>query len=861
MKKKFLFQLCALVACLACTLSAGAYDFMSEGIYYTISSGTNVSVANNGSFGTYSGDIFIPSTVTYNGVTYNVTSVGSQSFRGCTGLTSVRIPEGVHYIMGMAFYGCSALKRITIPSSVYTIYTQAFAGCTSLTDVFCLGTNPPNLATGAFDSSAYTQVTIHVPKGSQSAYDNASVWATFYHVVVLPYDFVVDGVFYAVTGTRPATVEVTNNGSIDTYIEQVVIPATVTYGGVEYAITSIADSAFYTNYEYVDITCYCLTPPALHANSINATEIVTVPYEVLEDYYYADGWSTAYSYAILGQMFDFVENSISYKITGDNTAGVAPGYIGYLKETGHNSKYVWYGAQHDLGDNIDVPATVTHVGKTYAVTAIGECAFFGIRMKHVNLPNTITEIGRNSFAHCTNLTAISIPEGVTDIQDYAFYDCQSIESVSLPSGLTRIGEGAFMYLYKWRVDLVIPDNVTGIQRGAFYQCYRMQSVTLGSKVAWVGARAFDSIDSISTITCKSDVPPVLEVYEYESDGDTYVNQPFDSELYYKAAVRVPYGSHEAYLNADEWKNFRYIVSDQVVTPTISGDVNGDKLVNMDDLAVMINYLLTDDATGIDMTGADLTGDISVGMDDLALLINCLLTNSTPGTVGEAQHKFLISGVPFTMVNVDGGTFMMGNANISSSRPVHQVNLSGYSIGQTEVTQALWKTVMRSNPSYFTGDLNRPVENVNWNECQDFVNMMKRLTGMNFRLPTEAEWEFAARGGNKSQGFDYAGSNNLDDVGWYLDNSDDTTHPVATKAPNELGLYDMTGNVFEWCQDWWGAYSSAAQVNPQGPAEGSERVCRSAGFNRSGTYNWFYNTGRTCDYPDQKANDTGLRLAL
>ena len=198
--------------------------------------------------------------------------------------------------------------------------------------------------------------------------------------------------------------------------------------------------------------------------------------------------------------------------------------------------------------------------------------------------------------------------------------------------------------------------------------------------------------------------------------------------------------------------------------------------------------------------------------------------------------FSIGNVRFEMVRVEGGTFTMGataeqgsDAN-EDEKPAHQVTLSSYMIGKTEVTQELWEAVMGSNPSEFNGS-NLPVENVSWEDCQTFIRKLNALTDKNFRLPTEAEWEFAARGGNNSRGYKYSGSNTVSNVAWYKDNSSSTTHPVATKASNELGIYDMSGNVEEWCNDRYGDYTSASQTNPTGPNSGSSRVYRGG--------SWFY----------------------
>ena len=231
----------------------------------------------------------------------------------------------------------------------------------------------------------------------------------------------------------------------------------------------------------------------------------------------------------------------------------------------------------------------------------------------------------------------------------------------------------------------------------------------------------------------------------------------------------------------------------------------------------------------------------------------------PGPGGEGTTTYTANGVSFTMVGVEGGTFQMGSTDgDSDEKPVHQVSVSSFSIGQTEVTQELWEAVMGTNPSSFKG-LKLPVERVSWNDCQTFITKLNQLTGKTFRLPTEAEWEFAARGGNSSKGYTYAGSNTIDDVAWYTSNSSSKTHEVATKQANELGIYDMSGNVWEWCSDWYGSYSSYAQTNPTGAGSGSHRVYRGGSWNRS---------ARSCrvscrDYyaPSGRYGIIGLRLAL
>jgi len=234
----------------------------------------------------------------------------------------------------------------------------------------------------------------------------------------------------------------------------------------------------------------------------------------------------------------------------------------------------------------------------------------------------------------------------------------------------------------------------------------------------------------------------------------------------------------------------------------------------------------------------------------------------------AIETIKVNGVSFNMVKVKGGSLTMNMEFLVFEHFLYyqdstlNVTVRDFSIGQTEVTQALWLAVMGTNPSEFTGNLQNPVEMVSWDDCQEFITRLNMLTGKSFRLPTEAEWEYAARGGNKSQGNKYAGSSNIDEVCWYTDNSDATTHAVATKSPNELELYDMSGNVYERCQDWYYedySFISGEQINPTGPDSGTLRVMRGGSYmidaNRCRVSRRGYIT------PTLKRNYIGLRLAL
>ena len=292
--------------------------------------------------------------------------------------------------------------------------------------------------------------------------------------------------------------------------------------------------------------------------------------------------------------------------------------------------------------------------------------------------------------------------------------------------------------------------------------------------------------------------------------------------------------------------------------SISTDKNGDQIY------IDGNYLGTSPLTTTLSFGEHNIKAVRDGKETSKKITVAQTGGDTSVQLAFATNKtFTVNGVTFEMIYVKGGTFTMGATSEQGSdaydneKPPHNVTLDDYYIGKYEVTQELWMAVMGNNPSASKGN-NLPVEKVGWNDVQEFIKKLNQKTGAKFRLPTEAEWEYAARGGNKSKGYKYSGSDNIGDVAWYGGNSGYKSHQVGAKLPNELGIYDMAGNVWEWCQDWLGNYYSGTQTNPTGAANGSMRVYR------GGCWYHVARLGRVSfrggDRLDCRTNDIGFRLA-
>lgn len=614
--------------------------------------------------------------------------------------------------------------------------------------------------------------------------------------------------------------------------------------------------------------------------------------------------------AIPAAAHDFVNNNIYYNITSNNTVEVT-----YCDGAAEGTTY---------SGNVNIPSSVYYNGKSYQVSSIGSNAFrHSPGLTSVTFPGTLKTIGDHAFWYCYGLTSVNfpnslktigfaafafcgmeslvIPNSVTTIDPDAFNGCNSLISVTIGVSVSTLGEMSFanctaLQTVNWNAtscssdyytstrpfkgcnaitafnigdnvtripdclcfnlnnlsSVTIPNKVTSLGLMCFAKCYALNTVIIGKGVTTFADSVFYNCTALETILPRMTAPASLNYGIGIFDG---VNKQ-DCMLF------VPRGTLSQYKNTMPWKEFLYI--EQQGGVVIVCDVNCDGSVTAADVTAIYDILLGN-SSNFEAT-ADVNGDGNVTAADVTCVYDILLGNVI---LDNSVTEYEVLGVRFKMVDVDGCTFAMGNPNYQSSTgtydegPVHQVTLSSFEIGQTEVTQELWQAIMGYNPSYYSGS-NLPVEKVSWNQCQAFISLLNQILiidGYEFRLPTEAQWEYAARGGNKSQGYLYSGSNNIGTVAWYQGNSGSKTHQVATKAPNELGLYDMSGNVEEWCQDHYGDYTSQPQTDPDIviPTHNNPYNLRGGFYSTEATK--CRNTQRDSWYADQSDKEIGFRLVL
>ena len=821
-------------------VSALAYDFEVDGIYYEILGDNQVAVTFQGyddlyegppePIQSYTGNVTIPETVTYEGTTYSVTSIGDCAFYGCSGLTSIEIPNSVTSIGNGAFSYCSGLMSVTIGNSVTSIGGGAFSNCSGLTSVTipnsvtsidsgvfcgCIGLTSVTIGNSVTSIDYYTflgcESLASVTIGSSVGYIDDSAFLGCYALDTINFNAInCADFFWPGEGDEGAPFDNLNISTINIGDGVQRIPAYFTMGcsgltsvTIPNSVTSIGNSAF----------SYCSDLAIITVESGNTT-------------------------------FDSRNNCNAIIETASNTL------IAGCKAT-------------------VIPNSVT---------SIGESAFAGCSgLTSLTIPNSVTYIGEGAFENCSGLTSVTIPNSVTSIDWYAFSGCSELNDVfSFIVDPTTVSMGNYAF-YQYQNNyaertLHVPFGTSDAYRG--WSQYFGSIVEMGPMVATSIEldKSTERMEPGEELQLRAELKPIEAIYNEVLWGSSNPAVATVSNNGLVTAVNA--GTATITAMTTDGSNLSALCIVTVYTE-MQGDVDGNGSINISDVTSLIDYLLSGDASAFILTNADCDGSGNVNISDVTTLIDYLLSGNWP-VEPEPEPvitSYTVNGVTFNMVEVEGGTFQMGatpeqgeNAN-DNEKPVHQVTLSGFNIGQTEVTQELWQAVMGTNPSKFNDNVNKPIETISWEDCQTFIAALNELTGQNFRLPTEAEWEFAARGGMKSQGYKYSGSDDLNEIAWYNYNAyavgssspDYGTHAAATKAANELGLYDMTGNVWEWCQDWSGDYSAADQINPTGPETGTNRVIRGGGWTN---YPKLLRVAARSGYkPGFIGNFIGFRLAL
>ena len=479
MERNILFKILAtIVACLALAMPASAFDFVRNGIYYSINSNqTSVTVENNGNVNTYSGDIVVPPTVTYNEYSYTVTSIGYQAFKDCDGLTSVRLPENISYIMNEAFMNCTSLASITIPSSVVTMYQNIFKGCSSLETINCLWTTARSINANNFDAATYANATLNVPLGSKSSYQGTAPWYNFSSIQETS-KFMVDGIYYNVTSAN--TVEVTyRDQNYNYYSGNITIPSSVTYAGKTYMVTAVGRSAF---------------RQSLSLNSVTIPSTVT-----LIDYGAFYGCSNLTSITIpnsvttLGE-FCFMNCGNLANVTLSNQLTSIP-----------RQCFTYCTALTSI--------TIPGSAKEISYFSFYSCE----SLQSVTIQEGVEAIRNNAFEHCLSLESIMIPASVTTIDQSILADCTSLTAINVNSANTHYcSPGGVLYTTAMDTLLQYPANKSGsfyqvpagvkiIMPRAFISCLQLESVTLPEGVTTIGSWAFASCDQLTTFTIPASV--------------------------------------------------------------------------------------------------------------------------------------------------------------------------------------------------------------------------------------------------------------------------------------------------------------------------------------------------------------------
>ncbi len=536
-------------------LSASAYDFVYNNIYYNITSTTSKTVEvtyKNTSYNSYRGNVSIPSSVSYNGTTYTVKAIGECAFRFCSSLKRVTIPSNVTTISEYGFFHCDSLTSISIPNAVTSIGKYAFActGLTSITLPSSLTAISERLFWGCLD---LTSVTIgnSVTTINQYAFDECSSLAS----ITIPNSVITigDRVFYECHGLTSVTIgnSVTSIGDFAFYdcdaLSSVTIPNSVTTIGISAfcscngltsvtigsGVTSIGSNAFNGSPDLRSVTCLAITPPTMPSSTfqsstyMNAT--LTVPRNC-RTAYQADAIWGLFS-TIKESFYSFDYNGIYYNVTSSNSVAVARGK-----------------AANNYSGSLTIPSTVPYGGTTYRVTSVADSTFYNcINMTAVSLPNSIDSIGSYAFYNCSKLANITLPNSVTKVGNYAFGKCSVLVSVVLSNSMTEIprnmfrectklssvtnfasvksiGNSAF-YNCNSLSDFTLPSGLTTIEGYAFYKCTSLTSVNLPNTLTSIGGHAFANCTGLTSVTIPRSMTSIDKGVFIECYGLTSVTIP------------------------------------------------------------------------------------------------------------------------------------------------------------------------------------------------------------------------------------------------------------------------------------------------------------------------------------------------
>ena len=641
-----------------------SYSFEVDGIYYNITGTYTVQVTfRTTGYNSYSGNVTIPSSVTYNGITYQVTAIYLNAFRNCSNLTSVTIPNSVTTIGANAFNNCSSLTSITIPSSVTTIGNYAFANSNALTSVTCYALTPPSMS-NAFSSTVYSNATLYVPKGCKSAYQSANGWSQFITIQELTYSFEVDGIYYEITGTR--SVKVTYKSGYNTYSGKVVIPAKVTHSGNTYTVTSIGATAFLNSVNLTSVVipstvttigsgafrgctgltsvnCRATTPPTLYSDeSFSATTYsnatLYVPLQGSDLYHQADGWKNFTQMYI--RDYDFIDNGIAYRIGGNNTVSVT------IKDFSYNGDH-----QEFYSGDVVIPGTVRYDGNTYRVTHIGGLAFVSCpSLTNLTLPETVSYIRSWAVMGNPNLKSLTCLAPVPPtLEDEAFGGSATYSEFSLfvpdASIQSYRDDGNWGQFTTIRPSLDYALNVgSGTVKFTSTGDYPWTNVVEGDRVyAISGNKGRHSTTSTMTATVTVGSggsvsfeykawgeSPSYDVCIFSVDGNQKFSYSNKQNEWVNYTVQLTAGTHTLTWTYAKDGSVNptgdYFAIDNVVVTGMStpGDVDGDGNVSIADVTELIDLILIGSATIEAYPAADVDGDGRITIADATALIDTIL---------------------------------------------------------------------------------------------------------------------------------------------------------------------------------------------------------------------------------------------